>query len=32
MALALGFVLIALAVAVNLGVHLMSRTERSSRW
>ena len=31
-ALALGFVLIALAVAVNLGVHLMSRTERSSRW
>jgi len=32
MALALGFVLIALAVAVNLAVHLMSRTERSSRW
>ena len=32
MALALGVVLIALAVAVNLGVHLMSRTERSSRW
>jgi len=31
-ALALGFVLIALAVAVNLGVHLMSHTERSSRW
>ena len=31
-ALALGFVLIALAVAVNLGVHLLSRTERSSRW
>ena len=31
-ALALGFVLIALAVAVNLAVHLMSRTERSSRW
>jgi len=32
MALALGFVLIALAVAVNLTVHLMSHTERSSRW
>ena len=31
-ALALGFVLIALAVAVNLAVHLLSRTERSSRW
>jgi len=32
MALALGFILIALAVAVNLAVHLLSRTERSSRW
>ncbi|MDP3960173.1 MAG: ABC transporter permease [Pseudorhodobacter sp.] len=32
MALALGFVLIALAVAVNFAVHLLSRTERSSRW
>lgn len=32
MALALGFVLIALAVAVNLMVHVLSRTERSGRW
>ncbi len=32
MALALGFILIALAIAVNLGVHVLSRTERSSRW
>ena len=32
MALALGFVLIALAVAVNLAVHMLSRTERGSRW
>lgn len=32
MALALGFVLIALAIAVNLSVHALSRTERGSRW
>ena len=32
MALALGFVLIGLAVAVNLTVHRLSRTERGSRW
>jgi tungstate transport system permease protein len=32
MALALGFVLIALAVLVNLTVHFLSRTERGSRW
>ena len=32
MALGLGFVLIALAVSVNMGVHVLSRTERSGRW
>jgi len=32
LALALGFVLIALAIAVNLCVHFLSRTERSGRW
>lgn len=32
LALALGFVLIALAVAVNLVMHWLSRTERSGRW
>ncbi|MCV2864535.1 ABC transporter permease [Defluviimonas sp. WL0075] len=32
LALALGFVLIALAVAVNLAIHFGTRTERSSRW
>jgi tungstate transport system permease protein len=32
MALALGFVLIFLAVIVNLSVHFLSRTERGSRW
>ena len=32
LALALGFVLIGLALAVNLGVHILSRTERSSTW
>ncbi|MDZ4094888.1 MAG: ABC transporter permease [Paracoccaceae bacterium] len=32
MALALGFILIGLAVAINLGVHLLSRTERDGRW
>jgi tungstate transport system permease protein len=32
MALALGFVLIGLAVTVNLCLHMLSRTERNSRW
>lgn len=32
LALALGFVLISLAVVVNLCVHFLSRTERSGRW
>ncbi|MCV2869239.1 ABC transporter permease [Defluviimonas sp. WL0002] len=32
LALALGFVLIALAVLVNLAIHYGTRTERSSRW
>lgn len=32
LALALGFVLIGLAVTVNIGVHVLSRTERGSRW
>ena len=32
LALALGFVLISLAVLVNLSVHFLSRTERSGRW
>ncbi len=32
MALALGFVLIGLAIAVNLTLHILSRTERGSRW
>ena len=32
MALALGFVLIALAILVNLALHALSRTERSSQW
>lgn len=32
MALALGFVLIALAIIVNLAIHILSGTERSSRW
>lgn len=31
-ALALGFVLIALAISVNLVIHSVSRTERSGRW
>lgn len=31
-ALALGFILIALAMAVNYALHVLSRTERSSRW
>jgi tungstate transport system permease protein len=32
MALALGFILIGLAIAVNLAVHILSRTETGSRW
>lgn len=32
LALALGFVLIALAIGVNLAIHFASRTEVSSRW
>jgi tungstate transport system permease protein len=32
LALALGFVLIGLAVAVNLAIHALSRTEREGRW
>ncbi len=32
MALALGFVLIGLAVLVNLGMHVLARTESDSRW
>ncbi len=32
LALALGFVLIALALAVNLAIHGLSRTEREGRW
>ncbi|MFI0395203.1 ABC transporter permease [Paracoccus sp. p1-h21] len=32
LALALGFVLIGLAITVNLAVHLIGRTEREGRW
>ncbi len=32
LALGLGFVLIGLAIAVNLGIHSLSRTERESTW
>lgn len=32
LALALGFVLIALAIMVNLALHILSGTERGSRW
>lgn len=32
MALALGFVLIGLAISVNLALHVLNRTERGSRW
>ena len=32
LALGLGFVLIALAVGINLAVHMLSGTERGSRW
>ncbi|MEP2782232.1 MAG: ABC transporter permease [Pseudoruegeria sp.] len=32
LALALGFILIALAVIINLAIHSLSKTERGSRW
>ncbi len=32
LALALGFVLIALAIGVNLAIHMLSGTERGARW
>ncbi|SPF81656.1 ABC transporter permease [Pseudoprimorskyibacter insulae] len=32
LALALGFVLIGLAITVNLGIHWLGRTEREGRW
>ena len=32
LALALGFILISLAIAVNLGIHILSRTEQGSLW
>jgi tungstate transport system permease protein len=32
LALGLGFVLIGLAVIVNLAIHILSRTEREGRW
>ncbi len=32
LALGLGFVLIALAVVINLTIHMLSRTEREGRW
>jgi tungstate transport system permease protein len=32
LALALGFILIGLAVVVNLSIHVLSRTEQGSRW
>ncbi|MFK7879616.1 ABC transporter permease [Roseobacter sp.] len=32
LALALGFVLIALAVGINIAIHWLSRTEREGRW
>ncbi|MDU8929348.1 ABC transporter permease [Alisedimentitalea sp. MJ-SS2] len=32
LALALGFVLIAMAILVNLAIHALSRTEREGRW
>ena len=32
LALALGFVLIALAIFVNLAIHMVSRTEREGKW
>lgn len=32
LALGLGFILIGLAIAVNLAIHMISRTERGDRW
>ena len=32
MALALGFILIGLAIAVNIGIHWLTRTEQEGRW
>ncbi len=32
LALGLGFVLIGLAIAVNIGIHALSRTEQESTW
>lgn len=32
LALGLGFILIALAIAVNMAIHAISRTERASTW
>ena len=32
LALGLGFILIGLAVAVNMGIHFLSKTERGGRW
>ena len=32
LALGLGFILIGLAVAVNMGIHILSKTERGGRW
>jgi len=32
LALALGFILIALAISVNLAIHWLSRTEQEGRW
>ena len=32
LALGLGFVLIGLAIAVNLAMHWLSKTERGDRW
>ena len=32
LALGLGFVLIGLAIAVNLTIHALGRTEREGRW
>jgi len=32
LALGLGFVLIALSIAINLGIHALSRTETAGRW
>ena len=32
LALGLGFVLIGMAIAVNLAIHMIGRTERGGRW